>query len=237
MFTQTELHGIDHRLRTVEDHASDRCGRTRCRSSRGPHRRCAGRGLLVLLAASAFCFILARKLYEMRVERTPMHTRYIVAVGALRAVGRRLGPAWISDPLTREHLLGAANAGHLLLLGAIGSSWWGRSTIIPFVIWVNRYSDLLEDVPMIDDLYDDRIAAIDGILLGAGSALIIGSNLFEVAGPPALLGGFLVGLGVVAFVFNMILVLVRHSPHSIDRIVLGSFSPRRTCSLDEAVDD
>jgi len=43
---------------------------------------------------------------------------------------------------------------------------------------------------MIDDLYDDRIAAIDGILLGAGSALIIGSNLFEVAGPPALLGGF-----------------------------------------------
>jgi len=176
----------------------------------------------------------------MRVERTPMHTRYIVAVGALALWVAVSAPAWISDPLTREHLLGAANAGHLLLLGAIGFVVVGTLYhIIPFVIWVNRYSDLLglEDVPMIDDLYDDRIAAIDGILLGAGSALIIGSNLFEVAGPPALLGGFLVGLGVVAFVFNMILVLVRHSPHSIDRIVLGSFSPRRTCSLDEAVDD
>jgi hypothetical protein len=241
MFTQTELHGIDHRLRTVEE-ITHPTGVVVLAVGRLVAHTGVARvgGLLVLLAASAFCFILARKLYEMRVERTPMHTRYIVAVGALALWVAVSAPAWISDPLTREHLLGAANAGHLLLLGAIGFVVVGTLYhIIPFVIWVNRYSDLLglEDVPMIDDLYDDRIAAIDGILLGAGSALIIGSNLFEVAGPPALLGGFLVGLGVVAFVFNMILVLVRHSPHSIDRIVLGSFSPRRTCSLDEAVDD
>jgi len=77
-------------------------------------------GLLVLLAASAICLILARKLYEMRVERTPMHTRYIVAVGALALWIAVSVPAWVSDPLTRGHLLGAANAGHLLLLGAIG---------------------------------------------------------------------------------------------------------------------
>jgi len=221
------------------DHASDRRGRTRCRSSRGPHRRCAGRGLLVLLAASAICLILARKLYEMRVERTPMHTRYIVAVGALALWIAVSVPAWVSDPLTRGHLLGAANAGHLLLLGAIGFVVVGTLYhIIPFVIWVNRYSDLLglEDVPMIDDLYDDRIAAIDGALLGSGSALIVGSNLLDVAATPALLGGLLVGIGVMAFVFNMVLVLVRHSPHSIDRIVFGSFSPRRARGLDEAED-
>lgn len=240
MFTQTELHGIDHRLRSVEEIAHPTgvvvlaLGRL---VANAPVARVGG--LLVLFAASAFCLILARKLYEMRVERTPMHTRYMVAVGALALWIAVSAPAWISDPLTREHLLGAANAGHLLLLGAIGFVVVGTLYhIIPFVIWVNRYSDLLglEDVPMIDDLYDDRIAASDGILLGAGSALIIGANLLEVAGTPALLGGLLVGFGVLAFVFNMILVLVRHSPHPIDRIVLGSFSPRRAHSLNEADD-
>jgi len=138
-----------------------------------------------------------------------MHTRYIVAVGALALWIAVSVPAWVSDPLTRGHLLGAANAGHLLL-GAIGFVVVGTLYhIIPFVIWVNRYSDLLglEDVPMIDDLYDDRIAAIDGALLGSGSALIVGSNLLDVAATPALLGGLLVGIGVMAFVFNMVLVL------------------------------
>jgi len=241
MFTQTELHGIDHHLRTVEEitHPTGVVVLAVGRLVATPALRGSG-GLLVLLAASAICLILARKLYEMRVERTPMHTRYIVAVGALALWIAVSVPAWVSDPLTRGHLLGAANAGHLLLLGSVGFVVVGTLYhIIPFVIWVNRYSDLLglEDVPMIDDLYDDRIAAIDGALLGSGSALIVGSNLLDVAATPALLGGLLVGIGVVAFVFNMVLVLVRHSPHSIDRIVLGSFSPRRARSLDEAVDD
>ncbi|MFC5133925.1 MULTISPECIES: hypothetical protein [Haloferacaceae] len=240
MFTRTELHGIDHRLRAVEEVAHPTgvvvlaVGRL---TTNAPAARIGG--LLVLFAASAFCLVLARKLYEMRVEWTPMHTRYIVAVGALVLWIVVSVPAWVSDPLARGHLLGAANAGHLLLLGAIGFVVVGTLYhIIPFVIWVNRYSDLLglEDVPMIDDLYDDRIAAIDGVLLGGGSALIVGTNLLEVVGTPALLGGVLVGVGVVAFVFNMALVLVRHSPHSIDRIVLGSFSPRRARSLKEADD-
>ncbi|WP_435075210.1 hypothetical protein [Halorubrum sp. HHNYT27] len=241
MFTQTELHGIDHRLRSVEEIAHPlgvvalALGRL---VANAPVARVGG--LLVLFAASAFCLILARKLYEMRVERTPMHTRYIVATGALALWIGVSVPAWISDPLTRDQLLGAANAGHLLLLGAIGFVVVGTLYhIIPFVIWVNRYSDLLglEDVPMIDDLYDDRVAAIDGVLLGSGSALIVGANLLEVAGTPALLGGLLVGLGVAAFVFNMALVLVRHSPHSIDRIVLGSFSPRRARGSDKAIEE
>ncbi|MUW13506.1 hypothetical protein GJ633_01700 [Halorubrum sp. CBA1125] len=239
MFTQTELHGIDHRLRSIEEIAHPTgvvvlaFGRL---VAHAPASRVGG--LLILFAASAFCLILARKLYEMQVERTPMHTRYIVAVGALALWIAVSVPAWISDPLTRDHLLGAANAGHLLLLGAIGFVVVGTLYhIIPFVIWVNRYSDLLglEDVPMIDDLYGDRIAAIDGVLLGGGSALIVGANLLEVTGTPALLGGVLVGVGVVAFVSNMVLVLVRHSPHSIDRIVLGSFSPLRVHGSDETV--
>ncbi len=241
MFTQTELHGIDHRLRSLEEVAHPAgvvvlaLGRL---VANAPLARVGG--LLILFAASAFCLILARKLYEMRVERTPMHTRYVVAVGALALWIAVSVPAWIADPLTRAQLLGAANAGHLLLLGAIGFVVVGTLYhIIPFVIWVNRYSDLLglEDVPMIDDLYDDRLAAADGILLGSGSAVIVGANLLEVTGTPALLGGLLVGVGVAAFVSNMVLVLVRHSPHSVDRILFGSFSPRRTGAPDEAAEE
>ncbi|ELZ40453.1 hypothetical protein C471_07950 [Halorubrum saccharovorum DSM 1137] len=241
MFTQTELHGIDHRLRSVEEIAHPigvialALGRL---AAHDPVARIGG--LLILSAATAICLVLARKLYEMRVERTPMHTRYVVAVGALALWVAVSVPAWISDPLTRDQLLGAANAGHLLLLGAIGFVVVGTLYhIIPFVIWVNRYSDLLglEDVPMIDDLYDDRLAAIDGVLLGGGSALIVGSNLLGVAGTPALLGGLLVCAGVAVFVFNMVFVLLRHSPHSIDRIVLGSFSPRRVRDPDEAPEE
>jgi hypothetical protein len=197
-------------------------------------------GLSIVVAASAFCLVLTRKLYEMRVERTPMHTRYVVAAGALALWIVASAPAWTSDPLTRNHLLGAANAGHLLLLGAIGFVVVGTLYhVIPFVIWVNRYSDLLglEDVPMIDDLYDDRIAAVDGVLLASGSGLIVGSNLLGVTGLPALLGGLLACVGVAAFVVNMGLVLVRHSPHSLDRIVLGSFSPRRARAPDETVEE
>jgi len=237
MFTQTELHGIDHRLRAAEEVAHPT----------GVVLLAAGRlvgnaptawigSLLILFAASSFCLVLTRKLYEMRVERTPMHTRYMVATGALALWVAVSAPAWMSNPLTREHLLGAANAGHLLVLGAIGFVVVGTLYhIIPFVIWVNRYSDLLglEDVPMIDDLYDDRLAAIDGTLLGSGTALIVGSNLFKISGTPALIGGLLVAIGVVAFVSNMLLVLVCHSPYPIDQIVLGSFSPRQTRGLDE----
>ena len=91
-------------------------------------------------------------------------------------------------------------------------------------------------MPMIDDLYDDRLAAIDGVCLAGGSALIVGAALFAVAGPPVLLGGVLVGVGVVVFVINILLVILRHSPHPIDRIVLGSISPRRTDGLDEAAE-
>jgi len=208
------------------DHASDRRGRTRCLSVVSWPTPPALRG-----SGTASPVGRVGDLSHLGTEtvrdagRTDSDAHAVHRGGRrARAVDRRLGAGLVSDPLTRGHLLGAANAGHLLLLGAIGFVVVGTLYhIIPFVIWVNRYSDLLglEDVPMIDDLYDDRIAAIDGALLGSGSALIVGSNLLDVAATPALLGGLLVGIGVMAFVFNMVLVLVRHSPHSIDRIVFG----------------
>ena len=239
MFTQTELHGIDHRLRSVEELAHP-TGVVVLAVGRLVGAATVARvgGLLLLLAASVFCLILARKLSEMQVERTPMHTRYAVAAGALASWVAVSTPAWLADPLTRTNLLGGGHAGYLLLLGAIGFVVVGTLYhIVPFVIWVNRYSDLLgfADVPMIDDLYSDRLAAVDGACLASGSALIVGSNLLGVAGAPAVLGALLVCIGVAVFVSNLVLVIARHSSHPIDRILLGSLSPRRG-GLDEATE-
>ena len=238
MFTQTELHGIDHYLRPAEE-IGHPLGVVVLAVGRLAESVLIARigGLMVLGAALVFCVILARKLYEMQVEQTPMHTRYAVAVCALALWALISVPTWLSEPLAREHLLGAENAVHLLVLGAIGFVVLGTLYhIIPFIIWVNRYSDLLgfEDVPMIDDLYDDRLAAIDGTFIFGGTVLIVGSSLFGSTAAPEIIGGLLVAIGIFAFILNMSLVLFRHSPHPIDRIFLGALSPRRAT---EPVDD
>jgi hypothetical protein len=81
---------------------------------------------------------------------------------------------------------------------------------------------------MIDDLYDDRLAAVDGALILLGTVLLVGADLVYPHPAVTAAGGAFVSLGVVVFTTNMVLVLRRHSPHPIDRIVLGAFSPRRS---------
>ena len=84
MFTQTELHRLDRRLQTVEEltHLT------------GVILLAVGRLLavtvvarvgaaLLLLGALAVAVMLGRKLLEMQVERTPMHSRYAVVTVAL----------------------------------------------------------------------------------------------------------------------------------------------------------
>ncbi|WP_181692781.1 hypothetical protein [Natronomonas sp. LN261] len=231
MFTQTELHGIDHHLRHVEE-VSHPLGVVVLAAGRlfesSPVATLGG--LSILLAALALGAVLLHKLYEMRVERTPMHTRYIVVVSSLTLWAIISVPAWISDPIAPGHRFGAAGSVHLLVVGVIGFVVLGTLYhIIPFILWVHTYSDRLgfEDVPMIDDLYDDRLAAVDGTLLFAGTVLLVVSE-WVAFGPVAVgIGGALFTLGVVVFTANMLLVLRRHSPDTLDEVVFGSLSPRR----------
>ena len=237
MFTQTELHGIDEPLQRVTE-VSHPVGVVLLAGGRLFDVVTAARvgGLAVVLGALAFCAVLGRKLYEMRVEWNPMHTRYAVAVPTLAVWALTAAPAWASEPTRYVHLLGAEGAMHLLVLGAVGFVVLGTLYhIIPFIVWVHRYSDLLgfEEVPMIDDLYDDRLAAADATLLVAGTGLIVAADLFAVPEFAGTAGGTLVALGVVVFGANMLLVLLDHSPNSLDRILLGSFSPRRGHSGEE----
>jgi hypothetical protein len=230
MFTQTELHGIDDYLQPVEEIGHPV----------GVVLLAVGRlldavfvaqfgALLVLAAALAFSTILGRKLYEMQVTWTPMHTRYAVVASGLAAWALVSTPAWLRAPTAPDHLLGATGAVHLLVLGAIGFVVVGTLYhIIPFIIWVHRYSDRLglEDVPMVDDLYDDRLAAADAALLVSGTLLLVLAEWFQLSLTVQGIGGGIVSLGVVVFGTNMLLVVRDHSPHSLGRILFGSLDPR-----------
>ncbi len=237
MFTQTELHGIDHGLRRVEAFGHP-VGVVLLAGGRLFESVAVARvgGLFVSFAALAFGVILARKLYEMQLEVTPMHTRYAVVTASLLLWATLSIPAWIAEPTARSHLLGAAGTTHLLMLGVLGFVVFGTLYhVVPFIIWVHRYSELLglEAVPMIDDLYDDRLAALDGALLLGGTVALVSSDRFALGGSIAAIGGVLVFLGVAVFIANMLSVLRRHGPHSIDHVLLGTLSPRRLLATAE----
>ena len=229
MFTGTELRGIDHLLEPVEE-VGHPLGVVLLAAGRLLGSVAVARigAVLVLVAALCVAVVLGRKLYEMQVPRTPMHSRYVVVTVSLALWALVSMPAWVRAPLDRAHRYGADGSVHLLVLGVIGFVVIGTLYhIVPFIVWVHRYSDQLGfgDVPMVDDLYDDRIAAVDGSLLAVGTALLVGWNLLWGWSPLAMAGGLLVVVGVLAFTANVLLVIHRHSPHSIARIVFGGLVP------------
>ncbi|WP_233565378.1 hypothetical protein [Halorubrum sp. Atlit-26R] len=246
MFTQTELRGIDHRFRAVEEvgHPVGVVALAAGRLVGAPTLARVGASL-ILVAALGFAVVLARRLSEMRVERTPMHTRYAVVALALAAWVATAAPAWLRSPTAPEHVLGGPGSAPLLLLGVVGSVILGTLYhVVPFVVWVERYSDRLgfEAVPMVDDLYDDRLAAADGALLFAGTALVVAADLLAGASGttlgggargPALAGTSLVTLGVAVFATNALSVIRRHSPGTLTRVALGRFGARRGLGGDE----
>ncbi|MEZ3164078.1 hypothetical protein ABNG03_08020 [Halorubrum sp. RMP-47] len=88
---------------------------------------------------------------------------------------------------------------------------------------------------MVDNRYDDRLAAADGALLFGGTALLVeadvaadpsGTTLAGGASGFALAGLALATLGVATFSANVILVVRRHSRGTLTRVALWRFAPR-----------
>ncbi|MFB6121000.1 MAG: hypothetical protein ABEJ68_07800 [Halobacteriaceae archaeon] len=179
-------------------------------------------GVLVAAGLAAFAVVLARRLLDARVDWTPMLTRYGVAALATAAWAPLAARAWLADPF--GPLFGPPAGVHLLFLGVVGMVVLGTLYhVVPFVVWVHRYSDRLglEPVPMIDDLYDSRVAAVDALLT-------VGGGLFLVAGQwrgvttLVQAGGVLATLGFVAFAANLAFVVHAHGPDSLLRVVFGA---------------
>ena len=147
---------------------------------------------------------------------------------------------WLRDPTGLDTLLGGAGTTHLLVLGAIGFVLLGTLYhVVPFIVWIHQYSDLLgyEPVPMIDDLYDDRLAAVDFTLVLTGTAMLVTADAAEVPAVVTGAGGLLVTAGVVVFITNMLLALHRHGPQSVLRIVFGTLVPGAEHSTPPAATD
>lgn len=231
MFTQTELHGIDTRFQQFEMGGYPiGVGCLAAGRFLEWHLLAAAGGLLVIISLVGIAVILARKLWETQVDWTPMLSRYTVVVGMVLLWAIMTLPAWLQEPLAYENLLAGPGGFSVLALGVIGFVVLGTLYhIIPFIIWVHRYSDLLgyEQVPMIDDLYDERLAAVDFICLLLGTLLLILGSWHTTFELLLLAGGILTLLGAFVFVTNMILVIHSHSPQSL-REILGRQSSQTT---------
>jgi hypothetical protein len=223
MFTQTDLGRVDQLLQRTELLAYP-AGVLALAAGRLVGNATIARvgGLGVVVGLLAVAIVVGHKLLETQVEWTPMLSRYAVVVVAVGAWAVLTAPAWLADPLAADRLLAAPGAVHLLAFGVLGFVVLGTLYhVVPFIVWVHRYSDLLgyEPVPMIDDLYSDRLAAADfGCLLVGVGTVFAGVYL---GGPTLLLavGGATTTLGALLFTANMLLVLRRHSPQTLAGIL------------------
>jgi hypothetical protein len=219
MFTQSDLHGVDAPLKRVEA-AGYPLGVVLLAAGRlfgAPAVARAG-GLLVVAGLFAFGVVLARRLVESTVEWNPMLRRYAVVAVAMLSWAVLTTPAWLADPTAPSALFGAPSAASLLLFGVVGFVVLGTLYhVVPFIVWVDRYSDLLglADVPMIDDLYDGRLAGVDFVAILSGTTLLVAAEALSLGSTPTLLGGSLWLVGVVAFVANVASVIFRHSPDAL----------------------
>jgi hypothetical protein len=240
MFTQTELHGIDGPLRRIEE-VGYPLGVVALAGGRLADLVVVSRvgGLLLLVALLAFGLILGRRLVETDLEWGPMLSRYAVVVPALALWILLAVPAWIANPIDPAATFGAPGSVHLLLFGVVGFVVVGTLYhVVPFIVWVHRYSDLLgyEPVPMIDDLYDDRLAAGDFWFLLVGLCLLVGGELLGLPRSVSVAGGGLSTVGFVLFLTNVLLVVREHSPYSLFGILAGTATESDRASTDSVSD-
>jgi len=227
MFTQTELHGFDLHVKRTEMVLYP-VGVLLLAGGRLLSNLLTARvgAAFVLVSVFAFGLVLLRKLRESQVPWTPMLSRYTVAGLAMLLWAAVTAPAWLRDPLAPDALFGAPGL-HLFVVGVVGFVVLGTLYhVVPFIVWVHRYSDLLgyERVPMIDDLYDDRIATVDLAAFLLGAAIVVAGPLLSAPASVLVLGGVLLLVGVVLFSANMLLVIRRHSTYSVPGVLFDSLS-------------
>jgi hypothetical protein len=223
MFTQSETTGLDAHLTHVEMVAFP-AGVPLLAAGRlvgSPPLAAAGAALL-LVGTAAFAAFLARRLWLARVETDPMLRRYGLVALSLFGWVLLTFPRWVGDPLDFYARFGSPGATHLLFVGVFTLTIVGTVYhVVPFIVWYHRYSDRLgyEPVPMVDDLYDERVAMVEFALLALGLAILWGGDAFAAPTWVLLVGGNLLGLGVLLFAGNMVGVVWRHRPETFREVV------------------
>jgi len=225
MFTQTEFDRLDDALRTTERLWYPVGVLALAGGRLFGHALLARAGAVVVCwSLAAVAVVVGRRLLAARVEFSPMLSRYAVAVVALLGWVAWTLPAWLAAPLALDATFGPGGSRYLLTVGGIGFVVFGTLyLVIPFIIWERRYSDLLgyEDVPMIDDCYDDRLATADLGCLLTGLVLLATAGLGPLPTSVAAVGGAALLVGLLLAILNLGLTIRRHAPGSLVGIATG----------------
>jgi hypothetical protein len=178
-------------------------------------------GVLFLLGALAFAGFLGRQLWRARVEPGGLLRRYGLVTVSLVGWTVLTVPTWLRNPTSVFTRFGEPMVTHLLFVGVFTLTIVGTFYhVVPFIVWYHRYSGRLgyESVPMVDDLYDDRMERIEFWLLAVGlTGLWLGDLLSST--PVIVVGGNLVGVAVLLFGTNMAGVVWRHRPETLREVV------------------
>ncbi|MFD1645171.1 hypothetical protein [Haloarchaeobius litoreus] len=212
MFTQTELDRLDGLLAGFETVAFP-VGVLALAGGRlvanVPLARAGG--LLVVASVAAVGIVLGRRLHAARVPRTPMLTRYAIAAVGMIGWAVATTPTWLRDPTALDARFGAGFDS--LALFVVGFVVLGTLYhVVPFVVWIHRYADRLgyEPVPMIDDLYDDRLATVDLVATAGGACCLVAADWAFAPSWLVLAGGALFLLGTLVFSANLLRVVRVH---------------------------
>lgn len=187
---------------------------------------------LVLVGMLCFALILLRRLWKAQVDTGPMLRRYWVV--GLSVVGWvcLTAPGWVVGPQAYFNRFGSPSATHLLFLGLFTFTVIGTFYhVVPFIVWFHEYSDKLgyEPVPMVDDLYNAKLARVEYLFLVFGLAILWIAELLQAPWWTLMVGGNVFGVGVILFAFNMGLVIARHRPDTV-RDVFRLLTLRRESS-------
>ncbi|WP_372909968.1 hypothetical protein [Salinigranum sp.] len=135
--------------------------------------------LFVLVGVCCLGAVLVRVFLAEWTEPTPTATRYAVVTTGLLLWVVTAGSTLLAAPL-ETGIVGPPAAAWTFGLALAAVLVGTLYHVVPFLVWDHRYADRLgyEPVPMVDDLYDRRVARVDflGLVLG-GAALVAGSGL------------------------------------------------------------
>ncbi|MFB6163518.1 MAG: hypothetical protein ABEJ86_08815 [Halococcoides sp.] len=222
MFTQAETTALDTRLAHVEMVALPG-GVTMLAAGRliGSDALATLGASGLLLGSFAVGLFVVHQLWTARVEAGPLLRRYwLVAISLLGWVILTV-PYWLANPLTLFGRFGNPAGTHLLFVGVFMMTIIGTFYhVVPFIIWYHRYSDRLgyESVPMVDDLYDDRLATVEFWLLVVGLGSLWLGDLLAVPTWVIALGGNLLGVAVLLFGINMTMIVWNHRPETLGEV-------------------
>lgn len=214
MFTGNSLTQLDYRLIRLET-ATLPAGVFLLALARGVDATLLARigALGILLGMVAFVVVLTRLLARGSVERNPMTDRYRIGTAAVFLWLVLSVPSWTTRPLEYTALWGHPNADTVLIFGVFGFVLLGTLYhIVPFIIWLDRYSDHVgfEQVPMVEDLYSERLERIDLSVVLAGFGGLVVSELFALPVWAAIGSIALLAVGFLVFVMNLLVMVHRH---------------------------